>query len=767
LHLIAGMEGSSGVNGVEGVDEGMDRLLRGLNPEQLEVVLHRGSPLLVFAAAGTGKTQALTVRIAHLVKEDGVPPDRILALTFTRKAAREMRERAARLCGCPESDLCHVGTFHSTCARLIRELADETCPISPRFTILDPAVSKKLLDEVMTQARILGGVSPGATEVSTDEVAALMEEWKNAALEPQDVRRLKGGSGSSAVRTALHAYALYRGSCERLDAVDFGDLILRLLVLLERSPRLRAMAQTRLFAHLLVDEFQDTNPAQMKLIELLVGRSKAVDAHAEEYQCETGGQLSSDRLMVVGDDYQAIHEWRGATVRNITEFADAYDRTRLVHLELNYRSRPFVLEAAARLIAHNERQHHKALLPTRLPGPPGLPRPPGPPGLPGPPGPPGLPGLPGPPVVEGASSQKVRVIRCEDVWSEARLVVELIQRRRMNDADSADSRESRPETSAILYRVNAQSQPFEEALTQAGIPYDIRGATSFFTRTEVRDALAYARLMTNPRSDHDLLRVLNRPHRGLGKAMEDRLAAEAASSSACSLWEAACRLVAPDERKKSGKVATWRGASKLQDFVSAMRACMDNCDPDAPGGASRALVDCLERTGYLPDLKRVAADSDTCPVRAREAEARLANVNALVNLAAREETKTLRGFLDACALGLDPEPEVHPPSEATEAEEEKTPDRHRSDRVQLMTLHASKGLEFPHVFMVGVYEDMLPYYRSIKEGRVEEERRLCYVGITRARDSLTMTVPARRMLFGATKSTRPSRFIAEATAQEI
>jgi superfamily I DNA/RNA helicase len=859
---------------VEGkIEEEKDVGMLNLNQQQLEVVRHRGSPLLVFAAAGTGKTQALTARIAHLVRYDGVPPLRIMALTFTRKAAAEMRKRAAEKCGCSERQLMNVGTFHSACIRLLRRLGSEEAVGGSDFSVIDPKEAFKLMDQqCLPLAKLNVGViesDKARSRYDVDVVFKRIEAWRNDCLEPEDVDKdAEAYDASSELdRLSLEAYKLYRQACLAQGVVDFGDLILHTVRMLDRNPRIRAFCQARLFAHLLVDEFQDTNPAQMRLVELLCGHDFRVDAHVveeeketdkeakeeeedeaeeekdngeqgegeeedddgsllsgdDEYVCQNitedsdtdcevsdddddeedrvryrvrkGGRLGEDRLMVVGDDYQAIHEWRGATVKNIMEFTENFPASRTVHLELNYRSRPFILEAAGRLISRNASQHHKLLIATRDHF----------------------------EIDEDEDSFKVRrdfdaddvCIHADAIEKENVNEKENIQGKCGNSirfiehTDETDEARQvariiktegfRPGDVVVLYRTNAQSQPFEQAFRSTGIPYEIKGATSFFSRVEVRDCLAFAKFVANPRSDADLLRVINNPTRGIGKAVQDQLTAlkstvdEQGNKKFKGVWdvmrhvakevssdaEAATRSRRSNSnrsnsQKGKGKTDggvmssfTPRGAKHVAEFVEVMEVCLSQAHVSE---ASEALRFCLERSSYMPRLReQIQSQRGGCETTKADAEARMLNVEAVLNIAASyplqhgERRRTIASFADHCMVDVDEESE----NERKRREEDVSAssgggEENRSiGKAILMTLHASKGLEFPVVFMVGVYEGMLPYYRAVKDNKIEEERRLCYVGVTRARDLLAISFPRKRFLFGKSTSTDQSRFVSE------
>ena len=761
-------------------------VLSGLNAQQREVAEHRGSPLLVFAAAGTGKTQALTSRIAHLVLRDGVAPSRVLALTFTRKAAGEMRRRAAALCGVEQADLRNVCTFHSLCVRLLRmpwhglgSGSGHRRRIGRDFTILDPAQAEAILDACLPAAldaawrdREASGASgrdasdasdaSGADNArnrikdatSASAVMRAIDAWRNRGLEPDDAEVLvEAGAqdGWPLQAVAAHAYASYRDACAHRNVVDFSDLLLHACAMLSRSPPALERCRRELFEHLLVDEFQDTNPAQMRLVVLLCkgkGGCSPLDPPSEDpLDTQEGGSrgaeppspslLTGRNLMVVGDDYQAIHEWRGATVRNILGFADDWPGARVVCLSLNYRSVPSVLAAARLVIAGNSRQRHKELIATRVARA-------------------GAGGGGGGGEGEGAEEEAAVsvVFGAKGQWAEARAIASRIKARL--GAPVGDGQGAKPSDFAILYRINAQSQPLEEALRDAGVPYRVRGSLAFFDRAEIKDAMSYARLLCNPRSDTDFERAIAAPHRGIGAATLDRLRSSAAALGGC-LMDAAEAEV--DAAAKPAKGKAKRHAA-LAEFVQLVRDLRQpppfdvedldldldlDLDPGAPqGGGSKGgeppFRECLARSGLLDALR----DAD-----ARDSTDRLENVEALLALARRSEHSSggLREFVDACAVSG---PDVQ---HAAEAEVEA---------VALMTLHASKGLEFVDVTIAGCVEGWLPYQRSLQEGRLEEERRLCYVGITRARDRLVLSAPRSMTGFRGEVRTEPSRFIAEA-----
>jgi len=611
-----------------------------MNPDQLEVVAHRGVPLLVLAAAGTGKTHALTSRIADLIKRDGVPPQEILAVTFTNKAAAEMRKRASALCGVPETELC-ISTFHSLCARILRQYHHLLGGMRRNFMIYDTNDSLALIRRCMEEMRLTQSRSRNE-EYTPQGFLAQIDTWRNDGLEPDAVPREEYMNVASK-SFAHRIYTAYRARCVSCHAVDFSDLILHTLRVLRADEDARNEVRGR-WRHILVDEFQDTNRAQMQLLDLLLA--------------------DTTEFMAVGDDCQAIHEWRGAHIQNILRFTDRFPDARTVTLQTNYRSLPLVLELANEVIVKNTMRHEKRLVPSRA----------------------------------VTNNDVVELHELPTMEAEAAYVARRV--REMVDAGR------RPSDIAILYRTNAMSVPLETSLAAKGVPFHVRGACPFFGRTEVKDVVAYLRLALNPRSDVDLRRVINTPPRGMGAATLDKLDA-AARAAGMSMYELA---VADGTRHKKPA----RFAALLDRLAAEIRE---------PGNRSPVKIVC-DVTGILIGM---AAD-------------RAENVAALAqSLAAFGGS--LQEFVDRVA------------SEEQAAEDD--------DAVQLMTLHASKGLEFEAVFMVGAADGILPFYRSLDGPALEEERRLCYVGITRAKDRLVITCPMKRTLrFGVVDCVR-SRFFTD------
>ncbi len=632
----------------------VEELLGALNPQQQEAVVHPGGPLLVLAGAGSGKTRVLAYRIAYLVRGLGVSPERILAVTFTNKAAEEMRQRVAGLLGERVARRVWMGTFHRTCARLLREHADRL-GLPKSFSIYGEDDQRQVMREALRRVGVDDRRFPPGAVLATISAA------RNDGL---DVAGYEARATSAFERVVAACWREYQRLLWARGAVDFDDLLTEALRLLEEVPEVRERYQDR-FLHVLVDEYQDTNPVQFRLVARLCERHR--------------------NLFVVGDVDQAIYGWRGADIRNILEFERDFPDARVLPLEENYRSTQTILRAAEALIAQNPRKYPKRLW-TRNPE--------------------------GTPVVVYAAS---------DEHDEARFVVECLQRLRSEGFGLGEC--------AVLYRVNAMSRQFEEAFLRAGLPYQVVGAVRFYERKEVKDILSYLRVLTNPQDELSLLRALQAPRRGIGEGSVDRLRTFAASRG-WSLWEAL-----EHAEEVPGLPAAARKAARA--FVDTLRELM------ALAGRARAselVVEVLERTGYRDALEAEGTD---------EAASRLENVQELVTVAQEYEATTGDGSLEAFLEHL---------SLVTDAD---TYDE-RADRVVLMTLHAAKGLEFRAVFLCGLEEGIFPHVRSFDEPRqLEEERRLAYVGITRAKERLYLSYAQLRSLFGRTVANVPSRFLDE------
>jgi DNA helicase-2/ATP-dependent DNA helicase PcrA len=628
----------------------------GLNPEQAAAVEHPDGPLLVLAGAGTGKTRVLVHRIAHLV-ETGVEPWTILAVTFTNKAAGEMRERLRGLLG-PRAEPMWIGTFHSTCARLLRRWGDRV-GLTRSFAIFDDDDQLRLVTRLLKDNGF-------EDQVSARTILSRIDRAKNAGLDPAAVK-----TGQYTDDIVQVVFPLYQAQLARENAVDFNDLLLHVLTL-TRHPEVGPRLATT-FRNVLVDEFQDTNRVQYDLVCALA---------------------SNRNLTVVGDDDQSIYGWRGAEPRNLLDFQRDFPDAVLVKLEQNYRSTQVILDAANGVIGPNQDRLGKALW------------------------------------TERGGGEPIDLVQTRDDRSEGWQIASAI--RRMIDEGPASPRDI-----AILYRTNAQSRVLEEHLRMHKVAARVVGAVSFFERKEVKDAIAYLRLVANPNADSAFERVVNVPSRGIGEATVDRLRAAARS-------EGASMLIAA-RRAGHGEVAAGLSPAvrkKLGGFVEVIEGL--RAVADAGASIAEILIQTVERSTL-----RARLEADDSP----EARDRLANLAELVTIAsdyddetAREET-SLDGFLERLAL-------------STPAD---TKDDTGGDAVTLMTVHIAKGLEFPIVFLAGMEDGLFPSLRG-RDGQddaaaLEEERRLAYVAITRAKDRLIMTLARERRVWGEIKIQTPSRFL--------
>jgi DNA helicase-2/ATP-dependent DNA helicase PcrA len=626
-----------------------------LNEPQAEAVAHTAGPLLVFAGAGSGKTRVITYRIANLVACANVPPWRVLAVTFTNKAAGEMRSRLEKLCGHDVARALWVGTFHATCARLLRAHGSAV-GISPNFVIYDTS------DQRAVVARALKDLQLDERRYPPRAILAHIHKHKQEGRGPDEA-----AAHSYVDEIALRMFRAYEDRLRAANAVDFEDLILLVTRLLERTEegdRIR-----RRFDTVLVDEFQDTNATQYRFLRELVRKH--------------------GNLCVVGDDDQSIYRWRGADVRNIRGFRRDYPDATVIKLEQNYRSTKHIVAAALSVIRRSAEREPKELWTANDDG------------------------------------QAVRVVAARDERDEAAFVLDCIRRAR---ADGSDLKEI-----AVFYRIHAQSRVLEEALRAGNVPYQIVGGTKFYDRAEVKDAVAYLRLLVNPQSDVDLLRIVNVPARGIGQTTVDRLAA----------WATAHDLPLFDALSRVDEIGDLSAAAKKK--LAAFRTLLDGLR--AAQAVSRP-VELTERmltdTGYLKALE----EEDSA-----EADARVENLRELVSsmndyeaeAEAAGEPPTLTGFLERVSLVSDVDV-------VTEG-----------GRVVLMTVHGAKGLEFERVVLTGMEESMFPY-KGVEPGEqdeLEEERRLAYVAITRARRELVMTHTQTRQIFGKTRWNAPSRFLGE------
>jgi DNA helicase-2/ATP-dependent DNA helicase PcrA len=625
-------------------------LLSSLNPVQQQAVLHGEGPLLILAGAGSGKTRTLTHRVAHLIGPRGVSAGAILAVTFTNKAAAEMRERLQHLLGA--GSLPWVSTFHATCARILRrDIAG--LGFTSGFTIYDDRDSERLLTDVLAELHIPEAILPSRL------AAALIDGAKNRGEAAEDYARR---DGQRAELTAV--YRRYQERLRRANALDFGDLLLTTVRLFaERPPVLDRYRQQ--WQHILVDEFQDTNGVQYQLTNALAAQHR--------------------QLCVVGDDDQSIYRWRGAEIANILDFERDYPDATIIRLEQNYRSTGNILAAASAVVARNARRKGKTLW------------------------------------TENARGDLVAVAELADDLEEGRFVACEIERVLAGPWARRDI--------AVLYRTNAQSRAVEEALTHRGIPYALLGGVKFFARAEVKDALAYVRLLVNPADALAAARVINLPPRGVGSATLERLSGLAEEAGGLL---AACRL------------AVDRGLLKPQ-VSERLRAFLAILDDAAQGLTERPYPQVAARliqdSGYAAMLRE--AGEDGCE--------RLQNLDEL-----------LKGMEEAAAMGRS----LHEFLEQAALVSEVDAYESDADRVTLMTLHAAKGLEFPVVFMIGLEEGLFPHAR-VGDADIEEERRLCYVGMTRAMRRLILTHARRRRVYGDAQMNLRSRFVDEIPGELI
>ena len=650
------------------------KALESLNPAQREAVLHADGPLLILAGAGSGKTRVITVRIAHLIQTGRARPGEVLAVTFTNKAAEEMRERVEQLLGedCRQTWL---STFHSLCARLLRREAP-AIGLSRDFVIYDSS------DQIAVVKQALKALDIDEKMLQPRAALSRISQAKNRMESPESMRST---GWSLRDQQMSRIYEAYRRTLTDAGALDFDDLLLKTLELVETSERVRETYAGRL-RYLMVDEYQDTNRPQYLLIQRLAARHR--------------------NLCVVGDPDQSIYKWRGADLRNILDFERDYPDATVVALEQNYRSTQVILDAASAVIRQNRKRKDKALWTDRQGG------------------------------------ERVLYVRAGDELEEADFIARAIR-----DAQRPDPNRM----VAILYRTNAQSRAIEDAMMRNGIPYRIIGGVRFYERKEIKDTLAYMRLLINPHDDVSFRRVANVPARGIGRSVFDSLdAIDPASDDANdiplltaglqpvisrrSLW--ARTAVALDRRLLPARALA--ALRTFRDLIAALSA------DAAAASVSTALTQVLERSHYLEHLRSE---------RSEEAEARIENLMELVSAAREYESNeaepSLGGFVDRLSLL----------SEADEG------DGTREARVWLMSMHAAKGLEFPVVIVAGMEEGLFPHARSVEdEDEVEEERRICYVCITRARERLILTGAARRRVFGEYQSTVPSRFVDEIPA---
>jgi DNA helicase II / ATP-dependent DNA helicase PcrA len=628
-------------------------LLTGLNPEQRRAVETTEGPLLIQAGAGSGKTKTLTHRIAYLIDTRRATPYNILAVTFTNKAAKEMRERVALLLGERADNrgfMPYMGTFHSICVRILR-IDGEHVGIPRSFVIFDESDRQAAVKRASKQMRIDEKAFPARV------IASQISTAKNEMLSPAEY---EATASSPVQRTTAQIYPLYEKALKEASALDFDDLINRTVAMLQNVPEVRAKWQQQ-FRYIMIDEYQDTNLAQYKLVKLFTNENHNV--------------------AVVGDDWQSIYSWRGADFRNILNFEKDYPDGAIIKLEQNYRSTKHILDAAHAIITKNTQRSDKELW------------------------------------TAAGDGLPVQMLQAQN----ERVEGETIMRRVRNSVDLG-ARHYRD--FAILYRTNAQSRSIEETFVRYGIPYRIVGGTRFYDRKEIKDLIAYLRLIYQPEDHVSFERVVNVPTRGVGaKSIQNFY--EWQTANGFSLFEALTRAVTCGTVTGKAK----KGLVELGDMLAALRILAEDTMPSA-------LIDSLvRRLDYLHYL------DDGTP----QGESRQENVKELIGVAQSYQDLGLAGFLEEVALI----------SDLDQAD-------FNGDSVTLMTLHAAKGLEFPVVFMAGMEETIFPHSRALyDQSEMEEERRLCYVGMTRAREELYMLFATGRMLYGTTQHNPPSRFLSE------
>ncbi|KUN85498.1 ATP-dependent DNA helicase PcrA [Streptomyces bungoensis] len=652
-------------------------LLEGLNENQRAAVVHAGSPLLIVAGAGSGKTRVLTHRIAHLLGERHVHPGQILAITFTNKAAGEMKERVEQLVG-PRANAMWVMTFHSACVRILRR-ESKKLGFTSSFSIYDAADSKRLM------ALVCRDLDLDPKRFPPKSFSAKISNLKNELIDEED---FAAQATDGFEKTLAQAYALYQSRLREANALDFDDLIMTTVNLLRAFPDV-AEHYRRRFRHVLVDEYQDTNHAQYALVRELVGTgAHDEDVPPGEYD------LPPAELCVVGDADQSIYAFRGATIRNILQFEEDYPNATTILLEQNYRSTQTILSAANAVIERNESRRPKNLW------------------------------------TNAGQGARITGYVADTEHDEAQFVADEIDR-------LTDAGEARAGDVAVFYRTNAQSRVFEEVFIRVGLPYKVVGGVRFYERKEVRDVLAYLRVLANPEDAVPLRRILNVPKRGIGDRAEAMIDALAQRE----------KISFPQALKRVEEA--YGMAARSTNAVKRFNTLMEDLRTIVESGAGPATVleAVLERTGYLAELQASTDPQD---------ETRIENLQELAAVALEfeqesgegEQSAGLADFLERVALVAD---------------SDQIPDEEDGDGViTLMTLHTAKGLEFPVVFLTGMEDGVFPHMRALGQTKeLEEERRLAYVGITRARERLYLTRSAMRSAWGQPSYNPPSRFLEE------
>ena len=633
-------------------------IIEKLNPAQREAVENTEGPVLILAGAGSGKTRVVTTRIGYLMEDKNVKAENILAITFTNKAANEMRERVEETLEGTDTKEMWITTFHSCCVRILRKSINKI-GYNRSFVIYDSPDQITLIKDCMRELDI------SDKAFDPKYVLSCISNAKDKLYSPKKYMQLNEGDIS---KTKIgEIYALYQDRLKRNSALDFDDLIMKTVELFNECPDILDFYRNK-FRYIMVDEYQDTSKAQYELIKLL----------AKQHQ----------NICVVGDDDQSIYGWRGADIRNILEFERDYDNVKIVKLEQNYRSTQVILDAANHVIANNTERKRKKLWSDKKEG------------------------------------QLIKIQLAENEIEEGDFISNTINyMRRYEDREYKDF--------AVLYRANAQARSVEDALNRAGIPYNIYGGIKFYERKEIKDIIAYLRVIQNPQDDISLKRIINVPRRGIGlrtiEKIEDR----------ASLKEESIYSVLIDIEDNSDISRKARASiSEFVDLMSTLRSFTDVYT------VSQVIEKILDVTGYKDELLKE---------KNNEGEDRLENLQELISVALEfesgSEDKSLEAFLTSIALNAEP-----------------SDDEEQEDRVSLMTIHSSKGLEFPVVFLAGMEEKIFPIARAIQSMRdsdIEEERRLCYVGITRAKEELFLTLTRKRTLYGRTNPSVASRFIEE------
>ena len=627
-----------------------------LNPAQREAVLKTEGPVLILAGAGSGKTRVLTTRIAHLMQDKGIHPSNILAITFTNKAATEMRERVEETIDSDVKDM-WITTFHSCCVRILRKDINKI-GYNRSFVIYDSPDQLTLVKDCLKELNLSDKVFEPKTVIN------YISDAKDKLLNPQEYKAMH--RNDARMSKIADVYTLYQDRLKRNSALDFDDLIIKTVELLKKEESVLAYYRNK-FKYIMVDEYQDTSKAQYEFIKLL----------AQEHQ----------NICVVGDDDQSIYGWRGADIRNILEFERDYTSVHVVKLEQNYRSTQVILDAANTVISNNIERKRKKLW------------------------------------SEQKEGEKIKIQVASDEMEEAEFVADTIGR--MHRRENKDFKNF-----AVLYRANAQARAIEDALNRSQIPYNIYGGTKFYERKEIKDLVAYLRLLQNVQDDISLKRIINVPKRGIGLRTKEKIE-DRASLKQESIFSVLLDIDTNSDISTKAKASI----NGFVDLIGTLRVIKDAYS------VSKLIEKVLDVTGYLDELEKDKSE---------ESQDRIDNLKEFISIAIEfennSEEKDLETFLTNVALT------------STESEDEE------NDKVSLMTIHTSKGLEFPVVFLVGMEEGLFPISRAIRsmaESYIEEERRLCYVGITRAKKELYMTLTKKRTLYGKTNPSIQSRFMEE------